>query len=153
MKLIPCLLLFVGLSNFANGQYQNGYGEGMQYVKNKGVLYNKQIIKKPRHLKPIITAKSNQELTELFKKYRRTQTIQQIIARVRDFGMTYSVLNVLGQPQIQVVPIIMAITGAGGAELLRRPTRYALKDLVEKYNDLVLLEKLELERELSINGK
>jgi hypothetical protein len=125
----------------------------MQYIKNKGVLYDKQIIKKPRHLKPIIIAKSNQELTELFKKYRRAQIIQQTIARVRDFGVTYSVLNVLGQPQIQVVPTVMAITGAGGAELLRRPTRYTLKNLVEKYNDLVLLEKIKQERELSIDPK
>lgn len=146
-------MLFIGLSNFASGQYQNGYGEGMQYIKNKGVLYDKQIIKKPRHLKPIIIAKSNQELTELFKKYRRAQIIQQTIARVRDFGVTYSVLNVLGQPQIQVVPTVMAITGAGGAELLRRPTRYTLKNLVEKYNDLVLLEKIKQERELSIDPK
>jgi hypothetical protein len=148
MKKIACLLLVVGLSGSANGQFM---GE-IQYIKNKGVMLDRQLIKKPRNLKPIIEAKNNAELTALFKKYRRTHFTQQVIARIRDFGMTYSVLHVFGQPQIQPIPTAMAITGAGGAELLRRPTRYALKELVEQYNDLILIEKIQQEKHLSARG-
>lgn len=146
MRLPLCLLLCFGLNLYTKAQF---VGE-MQYVKNKGVILEGQMFKKHRAIKSIIDVKNDSELTSLFKKYRRTHSTRQVIARIRDFGLIYSVFNAFAQPQIYPVPLAVGLTAAGGAELLTRPSNTALKNLVEKYNDIVLIEKIKRERELRI---
>lgn len=145
MSKVLTICFIMSLTASLKGQYI----DEMQYIKNKGVKLKEEFIKKPRHLKPIIEEKNDEELTSLFKKYRRTHFIYQTVARIRDFGMFYGVLDVYVNPRIQPIPLAIGLGGIGGAALLRLPTNNALKELVDQYNDLVLIERIQQEKQLS----
>lgn len=121
----------------------------MRYLGRHNVMFDAATISKPKHLKPIIEAKQDTELNELFRRYKNRRRLQNVSLYFSSFASPLMVFNQFHRPVINVVPLVVGSTGLGSALLIKRPSERALKDVIDKYNDLVLLEKLQFERELS----
>lgn len=142
------LLFALLLSLSVSAQYANE----MRYLKGNQVLFDDKVIKTVGGLKPIILEKNSPELAAAFKKYRLTRFAQQAAARLREFGFGYGVVNVLGRQYVQPLPLAIGTAGVGGAELLRGPSNRSLKQLVEMYNDHLLIERIQIEKQLNTNS-
>lgn len=146
MKHLTLLATLFFLSTTTNAQ---SAGE-MIYLGKNEVLYNGFALKSPKQIRPLIEEKNDEALTKIFKKYKRKHRTRQIFGGfTKTVGPSTAISEFDGtgrQINYWIFPVVAATTG--GEILLRKPFQRALKALVEEYNDLILLEKLQVEREL-----
>jgi hypothetical protein len=125
--------------------------DGMRYLGKSEVLFNNQVLKKPMQFRLLIEEKNNAGLTKAFKKYKRKHRTHQIFGGfTKAVGPSTAFSEFDGTQQAinyWVVPVVAATTG--GKFLSKKPFHRALKALVNEYNDVVLIENIELERELA----
>ena len=93
-------------------------------------------------LKRLVYEQNNQELWQIFRDYQRTKFSRMTIARLRDFGLFFGVMDVAPPYSIQPVPLGVGIVSAGGVLLLRKPTKRRLRSFVDAYNDTALVNCL-----------
>lgn len=145
MKCLTLLAVFSLFGFTANAQMI----KEMWYIGRHNVMFDNVTISKPKHLKPIIDARQDEELTELYRRYKNRRRFQNVSLYFGSFASPMMVFNQFHHLVINVVPLVVGSTGLGSALLIKRPSERALKDVIDKYNDLVLLEKLQFEHELS----
>jgi hypothetical protein len=90
MKEILLILGFVICSNYVSSAQ---YEPSLVLNSNGRVLFNKEKIKKTKHLKTIIAKKNDPKLNEFYHKYRNQHILHSAVSRFRDFGLFYAVSN------------------------------------------------------------
>jgi hypothetical protein len=129
------VFVFFGLliiSDCALGQYQSSL-----IVNSKGKIYfNDKKVKKTKELKSILAEKNSSELNSMFKKYRNKRLVHSLISRIRDFSLTYGVINEEFKPTIQPIPLAIGIGGTAVSRITRKYQNKQLNELVDYFNYL-----------------
>ncbi|MFT6205194.1 MAG: hypothetical protein ACI9V1_000865 [Spirosomataceae bacterium] len=151
MKYLIFLTVFAFFSLNINAQFV----DEMRYWGKSEVLFNNQVLKKPKQFRLLIEEKNNTGLTKAFKKYKRKHRIHQIFGgftnavgpstAFSEFDGTQQAIN------YWVIPVVAVTTGE--KVLSKKPFHRAIKALVDEYNDVVLIENIRLGRESSQNIK
>lgn len=127
------LIIFVFIiCNCVSGQYYSA----LEVNSNGKVFFQKNKIKKPKHLKSIIAEKNDAKLNQLFKKYRKKQQIHNLTSRIRDFGLFYGVINEEFKPTINPIPLALGLSGTAASLITRKYRNKYLNELVDYYNYL-----------------
>lgn len=148
MKTIVTIFLLFNFITTTNAQLV----KEIRYIGKHKVMFDDKVISKAKYLKPIIEAKQDAELNEAFRKYKNRRGVQQVFARIGTLASPWLVVNQFSQPSVNLPPLVLGSLGLGSAAIIKKPSERALKAVVDKYNDLVLLENIRIERELSIRN-
>ena len=114
----------------ASGQYQST----MVVNPNGKIFFNDKKVKKTKELKSILAEKNSSELNNMFKKYRNKHLVHSLISRIRDFSLTYGVINEEFKPTIQPIPLAISIVGTAVSLITRKSQNKQLNELVDYFN-------------------
>ena len=132
MKSIFVFFYLLIICNCALGQYQSSL-----IVNSKGKVYfNDKKVKKTKELKSILAEKNSLELNNMFKKYRNKHLLHSLTSRIRDFSLTYGVINEEFKPIIQPIPLAIGIGGTAVSLITRKSQNKHLNELVDYFNYL-----------------
>lgn len=145
MKVLSTIFILLTFITIADGQLV----KEIRYIGKHKVLFNDEIITKPKNLKPILEAKQDAELNDAFRRYKNRRGLQQVFNRIGTLASPWLVINQFSQPVVNVPPLVLGSAGLGAGLVIKKPSERALKAVIDKYNDLVLLENIRLGRELS----
>jgi hypothetical protein len=145
MKTLLFLITFTFFSFYVNAQLI----KEMRYAGKHEIVYNDVVLKTPSQIRPLIKEKDNAVLTKVFRKYRRKRQMSQLLGV---FGLLFgpaTVVNEISDPNPNYGMAGFIAVAAGSAYVAQKPAHRALRKLVDEYNDVVLIERLDLEREFA----